>query len=184
MSVDLKSPFAEFLYASLTEYRQHLGQGTPLNRALWVEHVGRAHQAWHDARKPKRAKPRAAFVPPTPEEVTAYSIEIGYPLDGVAWCLSYAQKNWKISDRATMKNWRLAVQHWKREGYVTKHRPSMPAPECSIESAPVGWLEWTRANCPNWGRLEEEAASGVPVPAWNRLRVEERSFILKQMAKG
>lgn len=58
------------------------------------------------------AKPSRVFVAPTPEEVEAYSREIKYPLDGQAWCDSYAQKGWLVG-RAKMKDWRAAVRNWK-----------------------------------------------------------------------
>src|SRR5690606_16518778 len=51
--------------------------------------------------KPKRQ----GFVQPSPEEVTAYSLEIGYPMDGQAWCDSYAAKGWMIG-KAKMKDWK------------------------------------------------------------------------------
>lgn len=61
------------------------------------------------------ALPRV-FVPPTAEEVTAYSKEIGYPLNGQAWCDSYAQKGWTVG-KSKMKDWRAAVRNWKSNGW-------------------------------------------------------------------
>lgn len=61
----------------------------------------------------KRAR---AFVPPTPDEVTVYAQEIGYPMDGQAWCDSYAAKGWMIG-KAKMKDWRAAVRNWKASGW-------------------------------------------------------------------
>jgi len=68
------------------------------------------------------SKPRPAsspFVIPTAEEVTAYALEIGYPIDGSAWCDSYAQKGWMIG-KSKMKDWRAAVRNWKANGYNPK----------------------------------------------------------------
>jgi len=62
------------------------------------------------------APARRVFSPPSPEEVTAYAAEIGYPLDGQAWCDSYAQKGWLVG-KAKMKDWRAAVRNWKRNGW-------------------------------------------------------------------
>lgn len=56
------------------------------------------------------------FVPPTPEEVEAYSIEIGYPLNGQGWCDSYAQKGWMVG-KSKMKDWKAAVRNWKTSRY-------------------------------------------------------------------
>ena len=60
--------------------------------------------------------PSRRIIPPTPEQVTAYSIEIGYPLDGQAWCDSYAQKGWTVG-KVKMKDWQAAVRNWKANGW-------------------------------------------------------------------
>jgi hypothetical protein len=65
----------------------------------------------------KKALPRV-FVPPSADEVSKYSADIGYPLDGQAWCDSYAQKGWGVG-RARMKDWRAAVRNWKANGWKT-----------------------------------------------------------------
>lgn len=56
-------------------------------------------------------------VPPSPEQVTAYSKAIGYPLDGEGWCDSYNQKGWMVG-KTRMKDWQSAVRNWKRSGYT------------------------------------------------------------------
>lgn len=53
---------------------------------------------------------------PTPEQVTAYSTEIGYPMDGQAWCDSYAQKGWMVG-KNKMKDWKAAVRNWKTNAW-------------------------------------------------------------------
>lgn len=68
----------------------------------------------HKQRSPAAPK---VFVPPSPEEVTAYSAEIGYPLDGQGWCDAYAQKGWAIRGSTKMKDWKAAVRNWKTSGY-------------------------------------------------------------------
>jgi hypothetical protein len=55
-------------------------------------------------------------IPPTPEQVTAYSAAIGYPVDGQKWCDAYAVKGWKVGS-ARMKDWQAAVRNWKANGY-------------------------------------------------------------------
>jgi hypothetical protein len=63
---------------------------------------------------PRRAKNKAGTnIPPTPEEVTAYSAEIGYPLNGQKWCDAYEAKGWMISGKNKMKNWQAAVRNWR-----------------------------------------------------------------------
>lgn len=57
------------------------------------------------------------FTIPTPEEVAEYASEIGYPMDGAAWCDSYAQKGWMVG-KAKMKDWKAAVRNWKRNGWM------------------------------------------------------------------
>lgn len=57
------------------------------------------------------------FTPPTPEEVAAYSAEIGYPMSGQDWCDSYAQKGW-MTGKNKMKDWRAAVRTWKANGWM------------------------------------------------------------------
>lgn len=67
--------------------------------------------------KLKRAQKRAAFVPPTPDEVTRYSAEIGWPMDGEAWCANYALKGWCTSGSTKMVDWKWAVKKWKSRGW-------------------------------------------------------------------
>lgn len=71
-------------------------------------------------------------IPPAPEDVTAYSAEIGYPMDGQKWCDSYAQKGWKVG-KAVMVDWRAAVRNWKANrwglGTVTLGTPKAQEPQ-------------------------------------------------------
>jgi len=56
------------------------------------------------------------FSPPKPEEVTEYSASIGHPMNGQAWCDSYAVKGWKVG-KNVMKDWKAAVRTWKNNGW-------------------------------------------------------------------
>lgn len=69
------------------------------------------------------------FTPPSPQAVTDYSASIGYPLNGEAWCDSYAQKGWKVG-RNPMKDWKAAVRNWKTNGYTlgNGHAPPVGTP--------------------------------------------------------
>lgn len=58
----------------------------------------------------------ATKIPPKSEWVTAYSLSIGYPMDGEAFCDSYATKGWQVG-KSRMKNWQCAVRNWKTNGY-------------------------------------------------------------------
>ena len=71
-------------------------------------------------REGKRNKRAVAqiFVPPSPEEVEAYSVSVGYPLNGQEWCDKYQQKGWMVG-KNKMKDWRAAVRNWKQSGWKT-----------------------------------------------------------------
>lgn len=56
-------------------------------------------------------------IPPTPEQVEAYSASIGYPMNGQAWCDCYEQKGWLVG-RTKMKDWQSACRNWKTNDYA------------------------------------------------------------------
>jgi hypothetical protein len=82
-----------------------------------------------DSGDPKKEQSRV-FTPPSADEVARYADDIGYPLDGQAWCDSYAQKGWMVG-RAKMKDWKAAVRNWKAHGWQTGQpmtaKPGQPA---------------------------------------------------------
>lgn len=90
-------------------------------------------------KRPAKAAP-ALFgdphhIPPAPEQVEAYSAAIGYPMNGAAWCDSYAQKGWKVG-KSKMKNWQAAVRNWKTNGWgegaiATGPKPAGPGKDYS-----------------------------------------------------
>jgi hypothetical protein len=57
------------------------------------------------------SKPK--FQKPTPEEVASYAAEIGFEVDGSAFCDFYEAKGWVIG-RQPMKDWKAAIRNWKR----------------------------------------------------------------------
>lgn len=63
----------------------------------------------HEADKP----PRARFVPPSAEEVSAYCRERGNTVDAQQFVDFYASKGWKIGKDA-MKDWKAALRNWER----------------------------------------------------------------------
>jgi hypothetical protein len=80
-----------------------------------------AHVAEEVARASPKGKRIAArlrtTIPPEPEWVTAYSAEIGWPMDGQKWCDNYAAKGWIVSGKAKMKDWQAAARNWKSNGW-------------------------------------------------------------------
>ena len=53
------------------------------------------------------------FVPPTPQEVTAYCQQRQNGIDGSEFCDFYASKGWMIG-KSKMKDWRAAVRTWEK----------------------------------------------------------------------
>jgi len=85
----------------------------PWCRAQTVADLNAVLDALQEARAPSKARNK---IPPDPAEVTAYSAEIGYPMDGQAWCDHYAVKGWAIGS-SKMKDWQAAVRLWKVNGW-------------------------------------------------------------------
>ena len=175
MPISLKLPFSEYLYACFEEYRKELPEGR-ISPKLWVEKCGVWHDAWHDYHKPKRA-PKEPFQPPTAQEVTDYSISIGWPLDGESWCLGYATKDWCTSGSARMRDWKSAVKKWKRDQIHTKLTPKGPETDAG-PTEPPDWLSFMRRQFPEWVRLN----GNQPTPTWKALSKDERTTILEKMA--
>ncbi len=76
------------------------------------------------------------FNPPTPDEVTQYTAEIGYPMDGAAWCDSYAQKGWMVG-KSKMKDWKAAARNWKRNGWQPSATSRPTAPEATVRRVDI-----------------------------------------------
>jgi hypothetical protein len=84
-----------------------------------------SEDASEDASEKKKTK-QGENIPPSPKEVSAYSKEIGYPVNGEAWCDTYAQKGWMVG-KNKMKNWKAALRNWKRSGYrIGNNAPAKP----------------------------------------------------------
>jgi hypothetical protein len=90
----------------------------------------------------QKKAPHRVFVPPSADEVTRYAADIGYPLDGQAWCDSYAQKGWTVG-RSKMKDWKAAVRTWKTNGW--KAGQPMTATPAQPARPPVLTAEQRRA---------------------------------------
>lgn len=73
------------------------------------------HTIHKNGKKEKNVK-RAAFVPPTKEEVIEYSKKIGYNLAADQFINSYEQKGWMVG-KNKMQSWQAAVRNWKANGW-------------------------------------------------------------------
>jgi hypothetical protein len=92
----------------------------------------------HGRRKaPKTKEPTAKDIPPSPESVSAYSVEIGYPLHGKKWCDFYEAKGW-IVGRTKMKDWKAAVRNWKTNRWGKGTVEARIAIKQDL-SEPIGW---------------------------------------------
>ena len=65
-----------------------------------------------DAGKRKGTTRAAAFVPPTPDEVTEYARSVGYLLDGASFVDFYESKGWMVG-KSRMRDWKAAVRTWR-----------------------------------------------------------------------
>jgi hypothetical protein len=65
------------------------------------------------------SKKPTRFVPPTLEEVKAYCEERNNGVDPEKWYAFYASKGWLIG-KTPMKNWKMAVITWEKNGYGQK----------------------------------------------------------------
>lgn len=75
------------------------------------------------------------FQQPTPQEVTEYAAEIGFALDGEAFCDFYISKGWKVG-QTPMKNWQAAVRTWKRRMIAEgKLKPAVDIREQCLKEA-------------------------------------------------
>ncbi|MCJ7824510.1 MAG: hypothetical protein MUP44_06390 [Anaerolineales bacterium] len=111
--------------------------------AAHIERIVNEEAAKENASKAKTRAKRAAFTPPTPEEVTEYSVSIGYPMDGESWCAHYEAKDWKISGSTKMTNWKAAVRNWKGKGWKLEGAPTRKLQNGQIEYREVvGWKEF------------------------------------------
>ncbi len=118
----MSANYGEQFTFAVREYLQanglkSLGQ---INAKVLADIAQRFHEKFMGAQKKRKVRP--AFVPPTPEEVTAYSIAIGYPLDGEGWCAKYEQKGWFVGDKV-MVSWKAAVVNWKKSGWTIGATP-------------------------------------------------------------
>ena len=142
--------------------------------ALHIERIVDEEHAKLNASKERTRAKRAGFTPPTPEDVTAYSLEVGYPLDGQGFCDHYQTKNWKVGGSTKMADWKAAVRKWKASGWsldgVSGRQKKREYEAQSIQEI-FGWREF----------LLEREAQGLfkePMPeAWEGVSLRIRDMI-------
>lgn len=148
--------------------------------ALVVRPIIAAHVAEEvAAASPKAKKEREAnakVIPPEPEWVTAYSLEIGWPMDGIKWCDTYAAKGWIVSGKAKMKDWKAAVRNWQSNGWGAESKIYLGPPKqkpVDLRYAPEPSGDW-RATAKRVFRLAELPvtwSTWSDVPADHRLKI-------------
>lgn len=175
MSVDVRQPFAEFLYSCLAEYRLTLN-GAAMSRKMWEEEVARAHAAWHAAHKPKkkvRIEADADWIKSLKEDPNMAGVDVDKELAKCRfWCKGQTPP--VLPTRRRVVNW---LNRADRVVGAETTRAPLPRP------GPEGWVAWAREELPQWRRFEQEK-NGVPIPAWHLLEPSERQAIESQMKRG
>jgi hypothetical protein len=189
--------FASEFVAELRQYLKANGfvtrEGAPslarLDGKMLTEELQRFFDFKMDqftAKKEKAAaerKARAAFVPPSPAEVEAYSREIGWPMNGCDWCDAYAKKGWKVGT-VGMRDWKAAVRTWKAQHILpsTAGTPlSTPAPAAAGLAEPEGWQAFIDKHLVDHCRYKTGNSPGA-VP-WAKVDSIFKKFLIEEMAK-
>lgn len=162
---------SEAVASYLQAYDLRLGQ---INRTILGQIIdSQVAEHWQPKAERKPRKQREPFMPPLPAEVEAYSISIGWPLNGVSWCEGYQTKGWCTSGTAKMRDWKAAVRKWKAEGWQTAKRPAkgLETPKEAIPE-PAGWYAWTQTNLPNCIWLDKP---------WQEWPQDAQKHVVKEM---
>jgi len=182
MPPDILAPWEDFIFSCFSEYRLEVPGGVIPER-LWKEKMRLWHDRWHSAHAPKH---RTAFVPPTPQEVTAYSQEIGWPLDGVAFCLHYETKRWCTSGNSKVRDWRKCVEKWKHDKIKTKFTPERSPDLLSSRALtePPGWFAFMCREYADSIYVRQWTEDGArEAPKWAGLQTDVKKTVLELMAK-
>jgi hypothetical protein len=123
--------------------------------------------------------------PATAEAVTAYSQEIGYPLDGAAWCAFYAAKNWRSTgDQQPVTDWPAEVRLWKEErwGVGTIALVSASPTEVSRAKEDATTFPPSRPWTPECDAQEEDAdEEGEGKPEFGAIEVRQKLEALLEL---
>lgn len=90
-----------------------------------------------------KASKRKRFVPPTPDQVTAFAAQEGLTLDAQDFCDYYASKGWVVGRGQPMKDWQAAARRWARSDY-NKPAKSSPPPTSDPNLSFLDHLETVR----------------------------------------
>ena len=137
---------------------------------------------------PEVPEHRQAFVKPTSEEVTGYAKELGFDLDGQAFCDYYESKGWRIGN-TPMKSWQAAVRTWKRKQEAGPKPGALPAAKSKS-----GWLikeqikevDETLASLDSLHSFAHESNRTKYPEDWARYRelVERRNALRKELVEA
>lgn len=100
----------------------------------------------HDTKPKKKTEKKAAFTPPTLEEVKAYFKEVGTDIDPEEFWAKYESVGWVDKNKNRIKDWRRCLVTWEKFRKRSSASPSRP-----MKSAD----NWRGAN----SKQIEEAAS-------------------------
>lgn len=159
--------FREKLITRCTEQAKSLNR--KLNSMEIVETAVKLHE---EIANPKPTS-RGTNIPPSAEDVTRYSKEIDYPMDGKMWCDHYAAKGWLISGKSKMKDWKAACRNWKASGWGQETKIALAKPV--IFKAPSPYIE------PAGWRYRFPDSIHIKTP-WNLLDKPTQKVITQQMA--
>lgn len=88
-----------------------------------------------------KASKRKRFVPPTPDQVSAFAAQEGLTLDSQDFCDYYASKGWVVGKGQPMRDWKAAARRWARSEY---NKPKSPPPTSDPNLSFLDHLETMR----------------------------------------
>ena len=79
--------------------------------------------------KDKEKENKSVFVPPAVDEVSAYCTERNNGIDPEYFIAYYENREWKLSNGRKMKDWKLAIVTWEKNGFnKTRSAPGKTVP--------------------------------------------------------
>jgi hypothetical protein len=96
------------------------------------------HTAPKDGKDESKTK---RFIPPTPDEVGEYMLEIGYKGNPQQWCDHYQSNGWMVG-KNKMKDWKAAVRTWRNNGFQHGRSPKETGRKAGIVEANAPDTDW------------------------------------------
>ena len=196
MSADLKSPFGQFIYDAMRDYRASCGgQVSP---KMWVEKAGEIHDAWHKARRrprnPRVANPQAeAIYELYPRKVGRQAAlrAIIRSLDKIP--ADVLEERVKLYASLASRYRREARQFipypetWFNQARYDDDPNEWRRPDMAPESAkgppepaePAGWLSYMRQRHPDWIEFRQDGD-----PTWAKLGPLDRRTVADLIGRG